>query len=294
MKRWFKRLAKTTAAFGAACAVLACGAGVMGYAFSIPGVTRPYDPPNYYSLTTVSEPDSAPSPFALRDLAAQGGNVYDYTRHIKSILYDTKFASWLEILTGKNKVEEDNSAQLTDEQKRQGAIAYLETMNALQVNWTQREENPAAFDSKNYDGTSGRDLDYRETSAYLSDGYESAAAGAQNRSAINDKLASALASALQNSNNAIGETQAYQSGAQIEAAKQLAVMALTQAVGAQTDLRNLHQMQSTADRQAQYDMQSNGRALFLDPSDPNDKRMLDSYAKDMGYTPYESKPMPDF
>lgn len=38
----------------------------------IPGITEPYDPPNYYSPTSVSVPDSEPSPFALTDLARQG------------------------------------------------------------------------------------------------------------------------------------------------------------------------------------------------------------------------------
>ena len=44
MKRW-KRSKKVTAAL----CVCFMGAAGIGYAWSIPGVTEPYDPPNYYS-----------------------------------------------------------------------------------------------------------------------------------------------------------------------------------------------------------------------------------------------------
>ncbi len=47
-------------------------------AWSIPGVTRPYDPPAYYSPTAISPRDSRPSVFTLLDLARQGGRVHDY------------------------------------------------------------------------------------------------------------------------------------------------------------------------------------------------------------------------
>lgn len=48
-------------------------------AWSIPGVTRPYDPPAYYSPTNISWRDSKPSIFTMLDLARQGGMVHDYT-----------------------------------------------------------------------------------------------------------------------------------------------------------------------------------------------------------------------
>lgn len=49
------------------------------FAWSIPGVTRPYDPPAYYSPTAISWRDSKPSIFTMLDLARQGGMVHDYT-----------------------------------------------------------------------------------------------------------------------------------------------------------------------------------------------------------------------
>ena len=69
-------------------------------AHSIPGVDRPYDPVNYYSRESISYADSRPSLFALRELMQ--GNVYDYTRHMKSILFGDKFEGWLANLMDSN------------------------------------------------------------------------------------------------------------------------------------------------------------------------------------------------
>lgn len=56
----------------------------------IPGITKPFDPPNYYSPTSVSIPDSAPSPFALKDLAAQGYKVHDVINSKKRYYFYNK------------------------------------------------------------------------------------------------------------------------------------------------------------------------------------------------------------
>lgn len=56
----------------------------------IPGITEPYDPPNYYSPTSVSVPDSEPSPFALTDLARQDYQVHDVTNSKKDIISTIK------------------------------------------------------------------------------------------------------------------------------------------------------------------------------------------------------------
>jgi len=78
-----------------ACFILGIGAYGIGHAGGIPGVDEPYDPANYYSQTGISYADSAPSPFAMKDLARQGGNVYDYARHMKAILSTQNTESWL-------------------------------------------------------------------------------------------------------------------------------------------------------------------------------------------------------
>ena len=100
--------------------------GYIAYAETVPGWDEPYDIPNYYSLTTVSIPDSKPSPFAMMDLAAQGGNVFDYTRHIKSILFAEKFNNILEVAKNKTLNDEINSKSFDDE-------IFKETADALEI-----------------------------------------------------------------------------------------------------------------------------------------------------------------
>jgi len=82
-------------------AVVIIGCGVV-YARIIPGVDEPFDPGNYYSPTSISYPDSAPSVFTMRDLAGQGGSVFDYVRNTKEILAVENKTNWsktvLEIL----------------------------------------------------------------------------------------------------------------------------------------------------------------------------------------------------
>ena len=70
--------------------------GAVAFARIVPGVDEPFNPAAYYSLTEISWADS-PSTFALRDLAGNGGSVYDYTRHIKSILFGDNFENILSV-----------------------------------------------------------------------------------------------------------------------------------------------------------------------------------------------------
>ncbi|MBQ3452297.1 MAG: hypothetical protein IJG32_08525, partial [Selenomonadaceae bacterium] len=78
------------------------GYGLVVYAHTIPGIDEPYNPEAYYSLTEISWADS-PSPYALEDLASNGGSVFDYTRYIKSVLFADKFLRTAETAAEKTK-----------------------------------------------------------------------------------------------------------------------------------------------------------------------------------------------
>ena len=92
-------------------AMLGFSFGAMSVSFAeiIPGVDEPYDPTAYYSPTAISWADSAPSPYAVRDLVSNGGRVYDYTRHIKSILFGDTFEKILGVENDKTKLSEKNT-----------------------------------------------------------------------------------------------------------------------------------------------------------------------------------------
>ena len=290
MKRLFRYSKKVTAVL---CTFLVGAAGV-GYAWDIPGVTEPYDPPNYYSLTSISWADSAPSPFALWDLAENGGNVYDYTRHIKSVLYGTKFASWFEKLTAKLGIEEANFMKLPEARKEKGMEDIKILYDSMAESRTHIDLHPKAFERDYDDGVAGKAIDYRKTSKFMSDSYTAATQNTINRYQDMDQIMTALQTALENSNQAVGETQARQAGAQIEAIKQMAIMQLSNAMGDQIQIRNVRQMQDTADKQRQEEQQMNGSYHFFNPGDPGDLVMLESYETDTGRKFYQSQPMPDF
>ncbi len=69
--------------------------GGLSYAKIIPGVDRPFDPGNYYSLSSISWPDSAPSTYTLRDISGQGGSVYDPWRDKEQQAKNVNVESWL-------------------------------------------------------------------------------------------------------------------------------------------------------------------------------------------------------
>ena len=99
------------------------GYNLVANAYSVPGWTEPYNLAAYYSLTEISWEDS-PSPFALKDLARNGGTVYDMTRHIKSIVAGDNLEQTAEILVSKTASEDKNSKPFSEE-------IFLETAKAL-------------------------------------------------------------------------------------------------------------------------------------------------------------------
>lgn len=84
------------------------------YAWIVPGVDEPYDPVDYYSPTSISYADSAPSVFALRELSR--GSVLDLTRKVKSTLFDTTFASLLDVIGLRNDSTNINLTSISADQ----------------------------------------------------------------------------------------------------------------------------------------------------------------------------------
>jgi len=107
--------------WGKALLALAAFSGLLGGSIHfasarvIPGVDRPYDPAAYYSPTAISYADSKPSVFALRDLAGQGGSVYDPIREAKEILIAGRFEMLLRLVEQQLGIEDKNHQGLADD-----------------------------------------------------------------------------------------------------------------------------------------------------------------------------------
>lgn len=87
---------------GIAFVTLCAGSGLVS-AFSIPGVTRPFDPAAYYSETQISYRDSTYTPFTMKDLARNGYRVKDVTRDKKNIL--SEIQTYTNLLYAKQSVD---------------------------------------------------------------------------------------------------------------------------------------------------------------------------------------------
>ena len=172
------------ALMAAAVAAMLTGGIRSSLAWDVPGVDEPYDPPNYYSLTSILWPDSAPSPFALRDLADQGGAVYDYTREMKSILFGDNFKSIIGALMEKLGIDIINHKPLAADILDHGIVIAGENQRRVDEiyqmeAWKRMEETPIFhhFDEseQHHDAPRARAAQRR----LLSDTYSAYAEGAQ-------------------------------------------------------------------------------------------------------------------
>ncbi|WP_278402556.1 hypothetical protein [Megamonas rupellensis] len=101
----------------------------------IPGITEPFDPPNYYSPENVSIPDSAPSPFTLTDLANNGYLVHDVKSTKKDIISSIKtYTEYLNVaknylldLTDLIHAEDNNFSNILKQEK--DSIIHSSTFN---------------------------------------------------------------------------------------------------------------------------------------------------------------------
>lgn len=140
---------------------LLLGGQGMTLARAIRGWDYPWDPPNYYSPTSISWADTNNPSFFYRDLGWQGGNVYDLTREIKSKLFEGNFESILATVMDKFLLQEkdhhplDESMRnevltLVDKKQESTTNAYAELMRAsLDTTglFHSQNETPASYDA---------------------------------------------------------------------------------------------------------------------------------------------------
>lgn len=190
------------------------GYNFVAYAYSVPGWTEPYNPAAYYSMTEISWEDS-PSPFALRDLARNGGGVYDYARHIKSIVAGDNLEKTAEVFLRKSESEETNTKPFSEE-------VFLETESALKVIGlgTEKVSKTAVIDESNGklrqgnadDWESYNPADYNESEKYkwLDETYKNFVLGSRQEIAETEKSISAAEKIMAHTNLAEGAMQMYQ------------------------------------------------------------------------------------
>ena len=268
--------------------------GYVAFAHTVPGWDEPYDIDAYYSLTEISWADS-PSPYALKDLASNGGNVFDYTRHIKSILFADKFKNILEVATNKTLNDEINTTPFDEK-------IFAETSDALKILTKGTEKVSKQIDSqeieKNLQQGNGDEWEnfnpyfkHNEKFLWLNQQYKNFAEGANQE--VNDweNVFKAADKILNHTNLAEGNLQVQQARNEL-----LTLLAYELARKNALDA-NFEQMQALY-QMSEYD--KNVESAYIDSitkfdvADPYDAENYKLLREEYDYKKPEPVGMPDF
>jgi len=268
--------------------------GYVAFAHTVPGWDEPYDIEAYYSLTNISWADS-PSPYALKDLASNGGNVYDYTRHIKSILFADKFKNILEVATDKTLNDEINTTPFDEK-------IFAETSDALKilVNGTEKvskqidsqeiEKNLLQGDGDEWENFNPK-FNHEEKFLWLNEQYKNFANGANQE--VND-----LENVFKSADKILNHTNLAEGNLQVQQARNELLTLLAYELARKNAMdANFEQMQALY-QMSEYD--KNVESAYIDSitkfnvADPYDAENYKLLREEYDYKKPEPIGMPDF
>lgn len=268
--------------------------GYVAFAHTVPGWDEPYDIDAYYSPTEISWADS-PSPYALKDLASNGGNVYDYTRHIKSILFADKFKNILEVTTNKRLNDEINTTPFDEK-------IFAETSDALKILTKGTEKVSKQIDSQEIeknllqgDGDEWEnfnpDFKHNEKFLWLNEQYKNFSDGANEE--VND-----LENVFKSADKILNHTNLAEGNLQVQQARNELLTLLAYELARKNALdANFEQMQALY-QMSEYD--KNVESAYIDSitkfnvADPYDAENYKLLREEYDYKKPESVGMPDF
>ena len=271
------------------------GYGLIAYAHVIPGVDEPFNPAAYYSLTQISWADS-PSPYALKDLASNGGSVFDYTRYIKSILFGDKFEKLAETDADKTKNDEINSTLFSEE-------IFAETTAALKIIGigTEKVARTVTIDETNpylrqgnddhWDTYDQNSFNRQEKYKWLDNTYKNFTDGAKAEIVETEKTMEAAKKIFEHTNAAEGHLQMYQAQNEL---KTLLAYELARQNALDAKLAHLQ----AVNQAAEYD--SNVESAYIDSItkfeviDPYDGVNFQLLKDEFSYDKPKPSGMPDF
>jgi len=269
--------------------------GAVAFAEVVPGVDEPFNPGAYYSPTEISWEDS-PSTFALRDLAGAGGSVYDYTRHIKSILFEGKFESILEVDKAKTANDEINSKPFDSsvfaetrqelEKVRQGTEKISTKIDIGESNATLRQDIPD--DWEGYENTA---YDKSAKQIWLDQTYRNVAEKAKLSLDEMETSINAANTILAHTNQAEGEMQLLQAQNELKA---LLAYELARRNALDANMANMQAAFHADNYDESIEAAYKLYMTDMQVSDPYDEK-TEKWLKDKyGYTRPEPRGMPDF
>lgn len=243
----------------------------------IAGVDYPYDASAYYSMTAISWADSAPSKYALRDLAGNGGNVIDLTRLVKSILFGDKYQQiWSE--------QQKNSEAYEIKVKPYGIPILAPAKSDIEEIQELTKQKNATLEGISY----VLPEDWRAKSKTLDKNYEAILDVAHQTIQSEDQNAKALQDAMALNANAQGTLQAEQArntmnGLSVSLDQEEETLLQAVMAGQVTEYQN----------EMNEEIEDRNKQKFINAVNPYREKTKEALA-DFGYEVYESKGMPDF
>lgn len=262
----------------------------------IPGVDYPYDSVNYYNPTTVDWADSRPSTFALRDLASNGGSVFDLTRYVKSVLYGDKFNEWKGQLEQALGITISNRKPLSIAEQAAVLEDYANAAAKMSAAKTAGTAGIPSFYNGNLADGSGYDgYDHSKQFKYLNDRYLNSNIAVQNNADTGEMVYSQLKDALNRNYNVESIAQVTESDAEIKSLQVLAANLVTNSLAEGSKINNATHLQENAERsEVKYNEAYKTIKTFLDPYNEQDRKMLENIEQNSDFKMYHSQGMPDF
>ena len=285
-----QRLSKKAKIFGSAAILCAATAGALagaprsGEAW---GWWGPLDPANYWSPTSISWADTAnPRHYFYGDLRGQGGQVYDYTRIVKSVLFAGNFENILQVISEQLGIDILNRKPLdtaTMEQSGHTVVYKGQTVPILyasiKANTLQGSPEFHTFTESTAHHDMDRDrIKQRREIAAAAETYAEVAQGAASDS---DETRAAVQALLD-------ETELRQILSRLEALQASGATQVSALLAARTHLQRDQQaeeLDTEIERQKEY---TKGELLFIDPySEELKKSYPYEREKPKGFVPFK-------
>lgn len=292
-----QRLSRKAKIFGSAAILCAATAGALagaprsGEAW---GWWGPLDPANYWSPTSISWADTAnPRHYFYGDLRGQGGQVYDYTRIVKSVLFAGNFENILQVISEQLGIDILNRKPLdtaTMEQSGHTVIYKGQTVPVLyasiKANTLQGSPEFHTFTESTAHHDMDRDrIKQRREIAAAAETYAEVAQGAASDS---DETRAAVQALLDAASRAQGETELRQILSRLEALQASGATQVSALLAARTHLQRDQQaeeLDTEIERQKEY---GKGELLIIDPySEELKKSYPYEREKPKGFVPFK-------
>lgn len=249
------------------------------YAKIIPGWDRPFDPPNYYSLTSISWADTANPSFFFRDLGWQGGTVYDYKREQQSAIYTKQIFDWLGVENNRLALMVANMVGLDEFMlNQQTNISSIQNSAGILNRGKTAADILSDYNFHSFDDYTGNIKSIKEQSAILEKAYKelSETAAKLNRQ---EEDQSTLTNILENTVTVNSQKQLEQDETLIDGMKQAELSKRNTLLANLAAVRAIHKKTEIEEIIGYYDSIEKSKLVIQNPYREEERDTISGYQK---------------